>query len=405
MEKGKIIENTEGTLYPKMQPKESYRSIRYEELQLKLISEVSTRKTAELLNRIRMEEEGAKATTVRNQGEKAGKEMEKYIGNLTGETLIENDFSIEGKPNEREKYEEDKREYIEMPRIAEAGAEIDIKGAIYLKDYENPEQSVNVSIDDVCTKAQKPNRPMGENTKRAKKINNTVVHIESEAGKYIVNSGKIKEALRTVICFLLRNSCLATKQLVFFTDGARILHEAITSMFDFMGVNYKIILDWYHLHKKLKEELSRAMNNTEIRNQTVDIIKPFLWLGDVDGAISALRNISPKHIKAPDIIDEFINYLTRVSIYIPCYALRKNLALRNSSNLGEKANDLVVSSRQKHNGMSWSADGSSALASVCAASVNSEIDSWLRNSSLNFTSFHGKSETLGKSRERGFPYL
>ena len=64
--------------------------------------------------------------------------------------------------------------------------------------------------------------------------------------------------------------------------------------------------------------------------------------------------------------------------------LRKNLGLRNSSNLGEKANDLVVSSRQKHNGMSWSADGSSALASVCAANANGEIDTWVRCSYLSF---------------------
>ena len=35
-------------------------------------------------------------------------------------------------------------------------------------------------------------------------------------------------------------------------------------------------------------------------------------------------------------------------------ALRANLGLRNSSNPVEKANDLVVAGRQKHNGMAWS---------------------------------------------------
>jgi hypothetical protein len=39
---------------------------------------------------------------------------------------------------------------------------------------------------------------------------------------------------------------------------------------------------------------------------------------------------------------------------IPVYAVRRQLGLRNSSNRGEKANDLLVAARQKHNGMSWS---------------------------------------------------
>ena len=47
--------------------------------------------------------------------------------------------------------------------------------------------------------------------------------------------------------------------------------------------------------------------------------------------------------------------------YIPCYALREALDLQNSSNPGEKANDLCVAARQKHQGMSWSRNGSVAL--------------------------------------------
>ena len=107
-------------------------------------------------------------------------------------------------------------------------------------------------------------------------------------------------------------------------------------------------------------------------------------MADVDGAIAALRNISVDHIKDQEKIDDFIKYLERVRNYIPRYDLRAALGLRNSSNLGEKSNDLVVSSRQKHNGMSWSADGSFALASVCAASANGEIINWVQSSSLSF---------------------
>ena len=58
------------------------------------------------------------------------------------------------------------------------------------------------------------------------------------------------------------------------------------------------------------------------------------------------------------------------------YAVRKRLGLRNSSNIGEKMNDLLVSDRQKHNGMSWSPGGSIALAALEALKRNHEYEHW-----------------------------
>jgi hypothetical protein len=86
----------------------------------------------------------------------------------------------------------------------------------------------------------------------------------------------------------------------------------------------------------------------------------------------------------PDRIIKLIEYLERVQDTIPCYALRKQLGLRNSSNLGEKANDLIVSNRQKHNGMSWSNDGSLAFATVSATSLNNQINHWLHQRDISF---------------------
>ncbi|MBR1496321.1 MAG: hypothetical protein IJ617_01680, partial [Oscillospiraceae bacterium] len=65
--------------------------------------------------------------------------------------------------------------------------------------------------------------------------------------------------------------------------------------------------------------------------------------------------------------------------HIPPYALRAELGLRNSSNRVEKANDLVVAQRQKHNGMSWSTSGSGALAQIAALIINDELHSWLND--------------------------
>jgi len=170
---------------------------------------------------------------------------------------------------------------------------------------------------------------------------------------------------------------------VFFTDGAREIHKEISRMFGF--ANYKIILDWYHLEKKCKELLSMALKGREIRNDFLDELTPCLWFGNIDGAIRLLENISPKKVKNHDKIAELIGYFERVREYVPCYALRAELGLRNSSNLGEKANDLVVSLRQNHNGMSWSDDGSHAFASVASAHKNMELHNWIYCNDIGFT--------------------
>jgi hypothetical protein len=51
----------------------------------------------------------------------------------------------------------------------------------------------------------------------------------------------------------------------------------------------------------------------------------------------------------------------------------------------EKANDVVVSHRQKHNGMSWSADGSTSLATLTTLRRNGEESNWLLNRDISFT--------------------
>ena len=57
-------------------------------------------------------------------------------------------------------------------------------------------------------------------------------------------------------------------------------------------------------------------------------------------------------------------YFEKNRVCIPCYALRNVFHLKNSSSRVEKANDLTVSQRQKHNGMSWSISGSGSIAQI-----------------------------------------
>lgn len=54
------------------------------------------------------------------------------------------------------------------------------------------------------------------------------------------------------------------------------------------------------------------------------------------------------------------------------------------SNRVEKTNDLVVATRQKHNGMSWSRKGSGALAIITATIINGEMERWITERKINY---------------------
>lgn len=121
------------------------------------------------------------------------------------------------------------------------------------------------------------------------------------------------------------------------------------------------------------------------RNQVLEELLAWLWVGKVERAITYLRGLQPDDLKDADQIEKLIGYFSRNSRFIPCYALRQKLGLRVSSNLVEKANDLVVSNRQKHHGMSWSASGSTSLATLTSVRLNDEHMQWLLHHDLTFT--------------------
>jgi len=350
------------------------------ELSLDFSRNTSNREATARLNRIRHEVEGIKTTTYRNMIEREGQKIQKRIESKSEEALKAHGFTADGELCENVDFKPEESRHIRIETIGTAMCELSIKQC-NPSDYESPEDSINISADDVCVKRQTETRPQNADDEQPKRVNNTVIHVENGNGKYILNAANLFCTLKILLGFLLCNDSLK-KQLVFFTDGARTIHNEINRMFAFS--NYKIILDWYHLEKKCKELLSMALKGREIRNEFLDELTPFLWFGNIDGAIRLLENISPQKVRNLDKIAELIGYFQRVRDYVPVYALRAEFGLRNSSNQGEKANDLVVSQRQKHNGMSWSDHGSFAFASVAAAHKNNELLNWIHCNDIAF---------------------
>lgn len=259
-----------------------------------------------------------------------------------------------------------------------------IKEKALIKAVEtHPENCVYVSIDDVGVDHQKDTRKDG-GSKQGKVVENTVVHIQTKEGCYLLTAIGMKKAFSLVVAFLLSNHLLENRHLYIFSDGAQNIRKNIEAFFSFCP--YTLMLDWYHLEKKLTELLSMALKGPkDARHEIRNILNRKLWAGNVDDAITYLRSLESKFIKDPLRLEDAIQYLERKKPYIPCYALRSILDYRNSSNPVEKSNDLIVASRQKNNGMSWSYTGSGSLAVISALLYNGESDSWLVKHQIPFT--------------------
>ena len=378
--KGRAVYNSGAVFFEKTSSRERFKSNRYMELVLDFATDTSTRKASSRLNRIRLEKSRANPTTYRNIVEREGMAIQAHLEAKCEEAFVENGFDKNGTLHYASAFTPDPQQHICQAAIEDAAIDLNIWG-YETSDYELPGESVNISIDDVGVKRQTEMRPKDTEREQPKRVDNTVIHVQSGKKSYILNASSLFTCIKLLIGFLLCNG-LSKKQAVIFADGARDIHNTVHKMLGFL--NYKIILDWYHLKKKFKEQLSMALKGSKIRNEFLDVLLPCLWFGNVDGAIKLLQNIDSKKVKDYHYIKVLIEYLERVRSHIPCYALRKKLGLRNSSNLGEKANDLVVSNRQKHNGMSWSNDGSLAFASVASTSFNSEIENWVHNRTINF---------------------
>ena len=396
----RTVFNSRVNLFPKTAQEEKYHSACYDSLALRLASSIPSYRTCdEILNRIRWQdaEKKIKLRTLTDAVEREGNKIIDYIDLKTEQLLKENKFDAKTgmpldinaieKPISRpgiptisqDKIDKTIDEYNSGKEKERQIEETQIHEVFVADEY-----CINISVDDVGTVEQKEtgrmkNPPHKENRHYVK---NTVVHIQQGLGKYILDGLGIHKMLMVLTAFLLHNNLFENKSLIFFTDGADDIKNAIKEVFSWRP--YRIILDWYHLKKKCQERLSMAMKGREIRNETLKNVLVFLWLGKVDAAIEYLKGMESNKIKNKDHIEKLIAYFQRNWSYIPCYALRQRLGLRVSSNRGEKANDLVVAKRQKHNGMSWSKPGSSGLANVSVIFLNKEDKNWINRRQLEF---------------------
>jgi hypothetical protein len=375
----KIRLDTSKDYFIPLKGREGWRSSRFKELELLAYNQMSARATTKLINRIRNSGDLLIPTTLRNQMEREGLDILAVMEQTSEDALSKTNFDSWGQTPPVTKGTIQK-EHLNHDVVASAADELGIS-SFDPAEYET--NGVNISADDVLVKGQNPKRPMPDGAVKAKFLANTVVHIEHGDEFYVLNGSSVGSTLRLAAGFLAHNDLLQENNIVFFTDGARSLLDHINTIF--CPINYKIILDWHHVHKKVKDLGSLIFKGRNLRNQFVNDIAPILWRGEVDNAIDFINKVDKKSVKDVKTLEKLTGYFERVRNYIPCYALRRRLGLRTSSNLVEKENDLLVAKRQKKNGgMCWSREGSRGLAAVAGLFVNDEVTNWVTKKRINF---------------------
>jgi hypothetical protein len=382
-----VIYNTAKELFTPLHGKQLHRTRGWKELALVHgVVEGSYRQTARWLNRVRHQPEATSARTLQEVAEAEGRRLQQQVA-ARADTAHQEAGRI-GEPPPPTCGLLDGRRVAGARRRVQSGLKLTQAQRQAMRTnpvpYEDRATSVAVSIDDVGAKEQKAHRSVGARQRRGKRpmVQTTVAHIESAGGSYAVSGGSVAGVLRVVLGYLLANA-LGGGRVVVFLDGQKSLRCAVGLALGAAG-RLQVILDWHHLHKRVAQELSEALNNRAYRNEVLEEVAHWLWYGLVDDAIARVRAVDPARVKNAHRLEVLVEALESRRQIIPCYALRKELGLRNSSNVGEKYNDLIVAERQKHNGMSWSADGSGALAALATMVVNDEHAQWFEAGAIRF---------------------
>jgi hypothetical protein len=403
---GSVVLDTSRQVYPALTGKQWYRTVGFKQLAIvRGALGSSYRQTTQMLNRLRHQPQATPVRTLQDAVEAEGLAASAALDDEARRIVRDAGIDAETLAPVQEERRPCTRRHLDSTVVEAALRDVapDPPTLEAMRTnpvpYEDPQVSVNVSIDDVLAKKQREHRrgkgrsataetsqgpaPGSRSADEQKKcVHTTVAHVQTQVQSRIFATATVVSTCLCVMAFLTANGLL-TCNWMFFVDGQRSLHDTLLRLFTWQGT-MQLILDWHHLDKKCQETLSRAMNNRHARNEVLEELLARLWYGNIDAAIEYLHQVETTHVKSPEAIEKLIGYFERNRRCIPCYAVRKKLGLRNSSNRGEKANDLVVSYRQKHNGMSWSQDGSSALSTLRALVCNDNHGQWFEAGTVSF---------------------
>ncbi|MGK7907526.1 MAG: hypothetical protein AB4040_09900 [Synechococcus sp.] len=205
-----------------------------------------------------------------------------------------------------------------------------------------------------------------------------VALLEKKTGQYeyicapINKQGNLSITLSTVVkarVALEYGHSSGPLNLVAITDGARSIASGLRTTF---SSGLVMILDWYHLVKKLRSMMSMIAWDKEDKVTRLKFIIPKLWLGETDAVLTYLKmEVTPRR---EDKWKELIRYIEKHQSEIINYNRRSRAGKVIGSGRMEKGVDLTIGRRQKKKGMSWRAQGSRSLGILKVAELNGDWD-------------------------------
>lgn len=149
------------------------------------------------------------------------------------------------------------------------------------------------------------------------------------------------------------------------TDGAQVIRQHLHAVF---GATLVILLDWYHLGKKVRDLMSMIARNNDEKILHLKFVFYHLWRGEIYTVLHHLETkVQPRN---KETLRELIRYLDKHRDEIIDYRRRKKAGKMIGSGYIEKACDQVVGHRQKNKGMSWREAGSRGLGILRVVELN-----------------------------------
>jgi hypothetical protein len=155
--------------------------------------------------------------------------------------------------------------------------------------------------------------------------------------------------------------------IVAITDGARTIRRQLVELF---GQPVPVILDWYHLDKKVGELMGMVARTKQEKAVHVTHLLEHLWHGRTAAALAYLRR--DVQAKSPEPLAALVTYLEKHREEIIDYGRRQRAGKPIGSGRMEKGGDQVIGARQKHKGMSWSPTGSKARGILKVVELNQQ---------------------------------
>ena len=218
---------------------------------------------------------------------------------------------------------------LELPEIAK---EVDL--------YDAQEKEVLIFVDGIGVKKQLEKRVSkksasakaeseteNETENVGSRVNSNVVLLETKSGNFecitsaIDKKGEellpLSDIVKSKVIQEYGNDAEPLK-VVAISDGAKAIRTMLMAIF---GVLIVIILDWYHLCKKVREFMSMIARNKQEKAEHLEFLLYHLWHGQTQEVLDYLRN--KVKAKNQEKLQELIGYIEKHKKEIIDYDRRK----------------------------------------------------------------------------------